>query len=608
MGYTAHLAAEYDCMPAVITEQNRKWWTLATVCFGLLMIVLDSNVVNLALPKILVTFHATLAQLEWINNAYLLVFAVFLITFGRLGDEIGRKKMFLGGLACFTVGSLLCGISGSVPLLISFRVLQGLGGAAMMPATLSLISASFPAQERGTAMGFWGAVAGLGIALGPILGGYLTDLGLGHGLNVVFHMIQLWRYVFFINLPIGILAFLFGWGVIRESKDSEQRHRFDIFGIVLSALSIFCLTFAFIEGQKYGWWHVHSAFTMFGQAIQLGTISVIPLLFALSIGLAVAFVARERHVSVDPLVDTKLFRWRNFTVGNLTVMILAFGMMGAFFLLPLFLQSILGFSAVKTGTILLPLAGMLMLSAPFAGKLADRFGGKWLIVIGLAVMAAGSFWLGHFTLGTTIGSLIPPFLVIGLAMGIAQAPLTNITLYDIPADETGGASGIFTTTRQIGSVMGIAILGAVLQTMLASDIVTHINQVPGLTRTAKTAIVQLASDTSTFTTGAGQSALQRVLVPAGRIPTPAEIVQLRRLGQQLMTAGKQAFTDSINRTLAIAAGIALLGSASGLLFVNRRGSTSALDLEASAEPPPAIPVSSDPTRETTTRSGAVTSG
>lgn len=586
-------------MTRFINDQNRKWWTLGTVCFGLLMIVLDNTIVNLALPKILVHFNASLDQLEWINNAYLLVFAIFLITFGRLGDEIGRKKMFMGGLMLFTLGSLLCGVAGTVGQLIFFRVLQGLGGAAMMPATLSLISSTFLPKERGAAMGAWGAVAGVGIALGPILGGYLTDLGLGHALNSLLQVTQYWRFVFFINIPIGILAFFLAWSVIRESKDSERKHRFDIFGIVLSALSIFFLTFAFIEGAKYGWWQAAKAFTLFGHTLHFGSLSVIPLLFVLSILFSIFFILRERHVSVDPLVDTKLFRSRNFSAGNITVIILSFGMMGSFFLLPLFLQSILGFTAIKTGTVLLPLALMLMVSAPIAGKLADRFGGKWLIVLGMLAIAIGTFWLGHFTLTTAVSQLIGPFLVLGFGMGITQAPLTNITLLEIPPDEAGGASGIFTTTRQIGSVMGIAILGAVLQSSLAHDIGRHVQAIPGLPAPAKVAITAMAKDQSAFTSSQGQAQLRTILVqtlaptippvtttlPDGRNPAANRAVidtqvqvaktkaieDLKNLGASVASAAKQSFTDSINYTARMSALIALIGAASALLFVNRRG-------------------------------------
>lgn len=584
-------------MSRFITETNRKWWTLATVCFALLMIVLDSSVVNLAIPKILAHFGATISQMEWVNNGYLLAFAVFLITFGRLGDEIGRKKMFMGGLVVFTLGSLLSGLAGNVSQLVIFRVLQGLGGAAMMPATLSLISSTFAPKERGTAMGAWGAVAGVGIALGPILGGYIADLGLGHAINTLLHVSQYWRFIFFINLPIGVLAFLAAWFIIRESKDSETKHRFDLQGILFSALSIFFLTFGFIEGQKYGWWFVHNPFTVFGQAVHIGSIGAIPIIFALSIIFFALFVGRERHTTVDPLVDTKLFQSRNFTAGNITVIILALGMMGSFFLLPLFLQTILGFSAIKTGTVLLPLAAMLMVAAPISGKLADRLGGKWLIVIGLAVMAVGTFWIGHFTLATTVGQLIGPFLVIGFGMGMCQAPLTNIALLDIPPDEAGGASGVFTTARQVGSVMGIAILGAFLQTTLAHDFSRHIAAVPDLPAKAKTQIEAMASDQS-FQTAAGQARIKDVLiqtmaptislaapVPAGTKNPAANqadidqqvtaakaliIAKLQKLGQEVSTAAKQAFTDSINDTFKISAMMAVLGSASALLFTGRR--------------------------------------
>ncbi len=561
----------------VVSKPVHKWWTLTIVCFALLMIVLDNTVVNLAIPKILQHFGATIAQLEWVNNGYLLTFAVFLITFGRLGDEVGRKKMFMIGLVVFAVGSLLCGLSQNVGQLIAFRVMQGLGGAAMMPATLSIIASTFAAKERGAAMGVWGGVAGLGIAIGPILGGYITDLGLGQAINSLLHVSQYWRFVFFINVPIGILAFVGAWLVIRESRDRQTKHHFDIPGIILSALAIFTLTFALIEGEKYGWWHATQPFTVFGQAIHLGSIGAIPIFFTLAVVFAGWFLLRERHISVDPLVDMQLFKSRNFSAGNLTIVILAFGMMGSFFLLPLFLQSILGFSAIKTGTVLLPMAIMLMISAPLAGRLSDRLGGKWLIFGGMFVMAAGTYWLGNFTLDISERQLLWPFLVLGLAMGVVQAPLTNITLYDIPPDEAGGASGVFTTARQVGSVMGIAILGAVLQAALSTHIVTEVQAIKNLPATAKAAVIAVAQDQTTLTAGQGQTAIAQALqssLPATSTLTPAEqnsvMQRTQQLGQKIGIALRQAFTDSINFTIKIATIFALIGALSSLFFINHR--------------------------------------
>jgi len=576
-----------------VNKDSRKWWTLGTVCFALLMIVLDGNVVNLAIPSILKDFGATMSQIEWVNNAYLLTFAVFLITFGRLGDEIGRKKMFIGGLIAFVIGSVLCGIANDINQLILFRVVQGLGGAAMMPATISLIAANFEKKERGSAMGIWGAVAGLGIVLGPIIGGYLTDKGLGSSLNNFFNISELWRYVFYINVPIGVLALISALRFIPESKDHERTHRFDILGIILSAIAVFFLTFGFIEGAKYGWWTTKESFAIFGQTLNISIFSIIPVFFAVAVIAGALFILVEKKCKKDPLVDLKLFKRKNFSVGNITTSILSFGMMGSFFLLPLFLQIVMGFAPIKTGQVLMPFAITIMIMAPISGKLADKIGGKFLVSTGLLIMAAGAFLLGRFQVNTEIKDLILPFIVMGIGMGLTQAPLTNISLLETPEDEVGGASGVLSTARQIGSVMGIAILGAFLQTILATKIETNVNNIAGLPDSAKTLIVKsietegLSEDNSKMETelkkslansaGAGIPTVNlSTLTPDQLVAIKAEQTatqnQFAKISEEVALAAKKSFVDSINETFKVAALIALLGVLSSLFFRNSKGS------------------------------------
>jgi len=577
-------------------EKNRKWWTLGTVCFALLMIVLDGNVVNLAVPSIMKSFDATIGQIEWVNNAYLLTFAILLITFGRLGDEVGRKKMFVLGLVSFIIGSLLCAIAPSINYLIAFRVIQGIGGAAMMPATLSLIAANFEKKERGAAMGIWGAVSGLGIVLGPILGGYLTERGLGVNLNNLLHITDLWRYVFYINIPIGILAIISTLTIVKESKDSEQKHKYDIVGILLSSISIFLLTFGFIEGAKFGWWKVNEQFILFGQSIGAGDISVIPFLFLLSVLMIIVFVLYEKTRTVDPLVDMNLFKARNFSIGSFAAAVLSFSMMGSFFLLPLFLQSIMGFSAIKTGQVLLPFAITIMIMAPIAGRLADKFGGKYLISAGMAIMAIGGFYIGHFRLDTQINELVIPFIIMGIGMGMSMSPLTNITLLETPEDEIGGASGVISTARQVGSVMGIAILAAFLQTTIVSNIRTDIGKIEGLSVPLQDKIWDQAKSGNNYNakdslgillTESMQADLKNKALeiqkandpktlssPVVQSETNAKILKYRdetvlkykNIGIQLGQASKQSYVDAINKTFFFASLIALFGALVSLLF------------------------------------------
>ena len=585
-------------------DKNRKWWTLGTVCFALFMILLDGNVVNLAIPKIMQTFSATLSQVEWINNAYLLTFAILLITLGRLGDTFGRKLMFMLGLVVFTVGSILCGSAGSVDQLVFFRVLQAVGGASMMPATLSLISANFAKEERGTAMGIWGAVSGLAIVLGPIIGGYLTDSGLGTHLNNFLGVADYWRYVFYINIPVGLIALLFAIFVIRESKDREKTHNFDILGILLSASSLFLLTYGLIEGSKYGWLYEKQQFSLGSQHIALGNFGAIPVIFVMSAILMALFIWHESRVKKDPLMDIALFKNKNFSVGNMSGSILNFAMMGSFFLLPLFLQAILGYSAIHTGQVLIPLALAIMVVAPLAGKFSDKYGAKYIVVAGMAIMSIGGFYVARFRLDTVSSELILPFIVMGVGMGLSLSPLTNITLFDAPEDEVGGASGVFSTTRQIGSVMGIAILGAVLQTSMLQKIESNVNALNSLSGQDKEVVVNIINENDfSFSDSNSQKRLAEELsqnmvaeakaeaaknspqITPQMLSNPAVLAQLqikqaeaqkatiekiKTAGMDVANAGKQGFVDSINRTFDVAAIIAIFGALVALLFKNNR--------------------------------------
>jgi EmrB/QacA subfamily drug resistance transporter len=574
-------------------ERNRKWWVLGTVCFALFMIILDGNVVNLAIPSIINSFDASISQIEWVSNAYLLTFAVFLITFGRLGDEFGRKKMFMIGLALFTLGSVLCGFAGSVEQLIAFRVIQGLGGAAMMPATLSLITVTFKKEERGVALGVWGAMAGLGVVFGPIIGGYLTQSGLGSGLNTLFGVTEYWRYVFFINLPVGLFAYLAAWYIIPESKDKEKRHPVDVVGILLSGASIFFLTFAFIEGTKYGWLEAEKTFSLLGVNIDLGRYSIIPLFFILSAIFIILFFYWERKEDKEPLINLELFKDRNYFVGNLVTMIFSFAMMGSFFLLPLFLQSILGYEPAETGRILLPLALPMIVVAPLAGKFADKFGARYLAFSGLITMAFGQYLIARFTIDTGINDLILPFVVMGIGMGLVQAPISSAVLKNVPEDKAGGASGVVTTIRQVGAVMGIAVLGAVLQSYLVGNIETRIADVEGLPSAAKEQIVAEAkAGNAVRSSEDSQKSLEKTLeeqikkaVPAPNTEklspesqktlmaqTESMIKQItekfQQIGAAIGQAIKASFVDSINSTIKIAALITTFGAFISLFLEN----------------------------------------
>ena len=583
-------------------RSNRtKWLVLGTVCFALFMINLDGNVVNLAMPTIIRQYRATLSQLEWISNAYMLTFAVFLITLGRLGDQVGRKKMFLAGLVGFTVGSALCGAAQNISQLIAFRVIQGIGGSAMMPATLSLITANFEKEERGRAMGFWGAVTGLSFIMGPIIGGYLTQSGLGTAINSFIGIEQFWRYVFFINVPFGALALVIGLAVIPESKDGETRHRLDVTGVVLSSLAVFLLTFGFIEGPRYGWWKSVRDFSVAGVTVQPFGISIVPILLVLAATTGTAFILYERKQRRDPLVDLSLFSNRNYSIGMITGVILNFALMGAVFLVPLYCQSVLGIDPIHTGTLMLPFALALLVASPLAGILSDKVGGKYVLLAGLLILAASEALMGRFRVDTRATELILPFVIMGLGMGISMTPLTNLTLYGVSAEKTGGASGVLSTTRQIGAVMGVAVFSVVLQASMVGSIGVHAREIPHLPPAAQKVLVGYVAGGGLYgipdsgenglaaqmaramkQTPAGAQAAQGAAAPLAA-PAPA----MKEIGAGIDLAMKRSFTDSINVTFLMAALIGA-GAVVVALFIEgrrrvRRGARQLVPAESAEE-------------------------
>jgi EmrB/QacA subfamily drug resistance transporter len=406
------------------------------------MLLLDTTVVNVAQVKIKDDLGASLTQIQWVLDAYILSFAVLLLSFGRLGDVFGRKKLFMLGMAIFTGASLLCGASvwigdqlgiSGVNVLIASRVLQGIGGAFMMPQSLSLLTVTFPPEKRGAALGLWGSVVAMGAILGPIIGGLIvTDFA--------------WEWIFLINLPVGIIALVLTARIVPESVDPLASGKIDWGGLVLSGTGIFALVFACTEGNRLGW-----------------TSPEILASFALSAVLLAVFLWWERRVP-DPMIKLELFRIRNFTVANLLATIIAFGMLGIFFPMTLFLQQALNYSPIKAGLSMTPMSVMIMLTAPFAGRFTDRIGPRWILFAGTSLMTVGILLIrASVSLDTTPLSLAPSMMVTGLGMGMTFSPMTAAAMRDVPQRIAGSASGILNTMRNIGQVLGIAILGSYLQ-------------------------------------------------------------------------------------------------------------------------------------------------
>ena len=408
-----------------------RWLTLAAVVFAVFMTTLDNTVVNVALPSIQADLHLDLSGLAWVVNAYVLSFAVLLLTGGRLADSFGRRRAFLIGLAGFTAASLLAGLAPSAGVLIAARVLQGAGAALMTPPTLAIISDAFPdAKERGTAIGLWGGAAALAAALGPVVGGVLAQ-----------HID--WSWIFYLNVPLGLLGLVVGARYIPESRDTSASRRLDLPGLILSTGALLSLTYALIKANDLGW----------------TSPTIIALLSIAAAGLS-AFVWTERRVRT-PMIDLSVFRSATFTGSNLVNMIVTLGTFGVFLYTSLFFQNVLGYSPVHAGAALLPWIGTFLIVAPLTGKLAERIPTRWLITGGLLTMAAGLSLLSGLDEHSTLIDLLPGLLLGGLG-GALTVPLANAALSATPIDKAGVASGVINTFREIGGSLGIAIIGAVL--------------------------------------------------------------------------------------------------------------------------------------------------
>jgi EmrB/QacA subfamily drug resistance transporter len=430
--------------------RGNPWAVLLVVSLGFFMTLLDLTIVNIAIPNMITKLHASLDDILWVINAYALVLAVLVITAGRLGDLVGPRVLFTIGIALFTAASVACGFSPSPGWLIGFRALQGLGAALLMPQTLTIITNTFPPERRGAAFGIWGAVAGVATIAGPTLGGLLVT---------AFD----WRYIFFVNLPIGILVLALIPAIIPDVK-LGRRHRFDIPGVLLASAALLAICYGLVEGQKYSWGTI------------TGFISI-PLVLGIGVVLLVVFLVQQKMTQDrEPLVPFALFRDRNYTVTNWVSGVLAIGMMGIFLPFTIYLQSVLGFSALKAGLTMAPASLISMFVAPVAGRMTDKIGGKFILMSGLLLFGAGMGWLALIAQPASVWyTFLPALLVAGLGLGCIFAPLITVAMRNVQPQLAGAASGVLNTVRQVGLVIGTATVGALLQNRLVSSLTSQAN-------------------------------------------------------------------------------------------------------------------------------------
>ncbi len=412
---------------------RRRWWTLVAVGLATFMTYLDNNVTNVALPTIQRDLHLSVAGLEWVVSSYILVFASLLLAGGRLADVFGRRRLFVAGLAVFTLASLGAGLAGSGAVLIAARLVQGLGAALMVPTTLAIIVATFDdRRERTRAIGVWAAIGALALAFGPLIGGLISQ-----------HLH--WGWIFLINVPVGAITMALALFAITESRDTSAARRLDLPGLAASVVALFSLTYALIEGHDQGW----TSGTILG-------------------ALAVAAVAGGVFLFIEsrsgqPMVPLSLFRSRVFAGGIGTTMVWAFGIFGIYFFTSLYLQGVLGFSPTKAGLAFVPMALCVAVFSTISGPLAARIGAHRIVALGLVLNAVGLYLFWRLGQHTSFAALMPGFVLFGAGSGLMNAPLTNAALGATPPERAGMASALLNNSREVAGLLGITIIGAVLR-------------------------------------------------------------------------------------------------------------------------------------------------
>jgi EmrB/QacA subfamily drug resistance transporter len=500
---------------------DRRWWVLAVLCLSLLIIGIDNTILNVALPTLSRTLHATNSQLQWIVDAYVLVFASLLLTTGSLSDRFGRRSALALGLAIFGLGSVASAFAGTANVLTATRALMGIGGALIMPSTLSILTNVFPPEERGRAIGIWAGVSGLGIAIGPVVGGAL----LGH---------FWWGSVFLVNVPVVLVGLIAGRLIVPNSKDPSSP-RVDPIGATLSVLGLVALVYGIIEVPSYGWAN--------GRILAA---------FAAAVVVIGSFVAWELHTD-HPMLKIQFFRNPRFTAASVGIMLVFFALFGSFFFVTQELQFILGYTPLQAGLRLAPIALVMAVAAPMSGRLVEKIGNKAMVAMGMGLSALGLAYLGTSTAGSGYSHIFISLLFLGVGIGFAIAPATESIMGSLPVEKAGVGSAMNDTTRQVGGALGVAILGSVFSSAYLAGIAPALRGAPAAAAKA-----------------AGQS-VGVALAQAQRLGGSA--------GQALRLAATSSFVHAMDRALFVGAAFALLGALVALVWLPNRAAPPAGDPE-----------------------------
>jgi EmrB/QacA subfamily drug resistance transporter len=538
----------HDAHQASTDQPTRgQWITLFVMSMALMIVIIDVTIVNVTIPAMQFDFGASLQNVEWVSALYALVYASLIITFGKLGDTYGRRRLFNMGLGVFVAGSLLVGAAPSIGWVLVGRFIQALGAAMVSPSTLSIVSSTFRGRSRGIAFGIWGGTAAAAGAIGPLLGGFLTTY-------------VSWRWAFLINLPVGILAVAGSMRYVPESLDPTSRRQVDPLGIVLASVGLGAVVFGLIEGQSYGWLVPRQPFALGGLSWPLESLAITPVMFGLGVVSLAGFGAHEINrgrAGKEPLFDFSLMQYKGFRYGLMTVLIVALGEFGLFFVMTIYLQIARGLTAFQAGLVFLPFAVSNFIVAPMAGWLSGRIGPKWVVTSGMLLEAISIFWAAQMIRPeTAIPTFIPAFLLYGAGVGLTISQLTNTTLSDIPPEKSGVGSGANNTVRQVGAAIGVAILGAVLANQISATAQAELGRNASLPPAAKAQISQAFE---------GGLSGRKPQLPPGMAQTP--------VGQTVGVIFDDAISAGVRRSAETASIFVLFGALSSLLIPNRRQST-----------------------------------